>query len=171
MESLQPNSISNLLLWRNVSKDSIQFNWDIGQLQRTGKCWKDDEETTLTTNIWTIHGFMCEMVAPPMFFSGPRGPFYNNQRTCLFVRPSVPSFFFNSFPFNAASPHYPRRFPDHPRTFPNHPRMSQNGPISPKNIPSSPQNTPECSQITPRPPQNCHWSHAKRPKITPKCSR
>ena len=57
MESLQPNSISNLLLWRNVSKDSIQFNWDIGQLQRTGKRWKDDEEITLTTNIWTIHGF------------------------------------------------------------------------------------------------------------------
>ena len=107
----------------------------------------------------------------PCYFQVHEDLFYNNQRTCLLVRPSVPSFFFNSFPFNAASPHHPRTSPDHPRTFPNHPRMSQNGPISPKNIPSSPQNTPECSQITPRPPQNCHWSHAKRPKITPKCSR
>ena len=170
MESLQPNSISNLLLWRNVSKDSIQFNWDIGQLQRTGKRWKDDEEITLTTNIWTIHGFMCEMVAPPMLFSGPRGPLIQ-QSADMSVRTSVCAKFLLQF-FS-----FQRCFPSSPQ---NVPRSPQNVPKSPKNVPERPHITQEHPQLAPEhprvfpnhpPSQNCHWSHAKRPKITPKCSR
>ena len=159
MESLQPNSISNLLLWRNVSKDSIQFNWDIGQLQRTGKRWKDDEEITLTTNIWTIHGFyVWDGRSSHVIFRSTRtsyttinGPACSSVRLCQ-VSSSIP---FLPTVLPLITPKRPQITPErsqitqeYPRTASYHPRTSPAHPRTPRSVPKSPQNIPKLPLIS-----------------------